>query len=92
MEHWAPRSRAPMNLDGMFKFSSPSTSVTHPSAMERQRQKDGTPITRGNLTSLQPPDVALIIKGSPKPVDDCAKDDKMDLEKAMDFIKNFMGQ
>ena len=89
MDHWASRPMNQMNVDGMFKIAARPTSIVRASPLERQRQKDGSPITRGNVTSLHPPEQALIVKSAKRESVACDSDAEV-LAKAQSFIHNFM--
>lgn len=96
MDHWAPRPMRQLNIDGMFGTSAHTTTITNTSPMERQRIKDGSPITRGNVTRFHPPETPLIIKGKcsseelKKTDDECSDIEKVN--KAQEFIKSYMGR
>lgn len=94
MDHWAPRPMRQLNIDGMFSTVSRPTTIRGLSPIERQRVKDKTPITRGNLTTLQPPEIPLIVKGCSddlkKTEDECSDIEKVN--KAQEFIKSYMGR
>lgn len=94
MDHWAPRPMRQLNIDGMFSTVGRPTVIRGTSPLERQRLKDGSPITRGNVTRFLPPETPLIVKGKSSE-EVCKADECSDLErvnKAQEFIKSYMGQ
>jgi len=56
--------KRPTDPNPLFSFSE-ETIITHDSDIVRQRQRDGSPITKGNLTALKPPTRQLTIKDMP---------------------------
>lgn len=92
MDNWAPRSRQPMNLNGLFPVSNGAVTISKSTPMQRQRELDGTPITRGNVTRLQPPGERLIIKSACKADLPQEDDEVTKLAKAQAVVKAFMEQ
>ena len=55
--------KRPKDPNPLFKMEDEKVIVKSLSPLQRQREKDGTPITRGNPTSLLPPDTELYLEG-----------------------------
>ena len=70
----------PKDPNPLFKMVDEPVVAKSLSPLQRQRQKDGSPITGGNPTSLRPPDTKLYLEGMSKSEEPVKKVERLDVE------------
>lgn len=58
--------KRPIDPNPLFRMDDDPVVAKSLTPLQRQREKDGTPITTGNPTSLHPPDTELYLEGLTK--------------------------
>ncbi len=70
----------PKDPNPLFKMVDEPVVAKSLTPLQRQRHKDGTPITAGNPTSLHPPDIKLHLEGFSKSEEPVKKAARLDAE------------
>ena len=72
--------KRPTDPDPLFKMVDEPVVAKSLTPLERQRRKDGSPITTGNPTSLRPPDTQIYLEGMSKSEEPVKKAERLDVE------------
>lgn len=99
MSTWSPRPRRDINMNGLFPFDETVQPIHKSmSPIVRQREEDGTPITRTPPSALRPADMPLFLNGH-EPVqksliskEDLKKKGQEGLSKAYEIVKAYLKQ
>lgn len=98
MSDWAPRPRRPMGTDpgGIFEYDEAPVVIKSQTPMQRQREMDGTPMTRSAHSSLRPAGPKLTlgdfeeVNKSVQTSHDRAESMYKSYEKAVEIVKSFL--